>query len=84
MTFASTVECHVSCEEYTKDIVHSALSSPASQVNVVLCTSQIHLPYKLHKLDSNFRLSVGTLSLNVHKSCLLTYCKHDYLQNYKL
>jgi len=40
MTFASTVECHVSCEEYDKDIIHSVISSPASQVNAVLCTSQ--------------------------------------------
>jgi len=58
MTFASTVECHVPCEEYKKDIIHSVTSSPASQVNPVLHNSQIHLPYKLHKLDSNFRLSV--------------------------
>jgi len=77
MTFASTVECHVPCKEYDKEIVHSVISSPASQVNAVLQTSQIHLTYKLHKLHSNFRLLVGTVSVNVHNSCLLTYCKHN-------
>jgi hypothetical protein len=51
MIFASTVEYYVPCEEY-KDIIHSVISSSASQVNPVLHISQIQLPYKLHKHDS--------------------------------
>jgi hypothetical protein len=36
MIFASTVKYYVPCEEYNKDIIHSVLSSSASQVNPVL------------------------------------------------